>query len=261
MRRLIIRPGAIGDLIVSLPALECLRTDYLEVWTAAANVPLVRFADRVRAIGDTGLNLLGIGEPDPALIETLIGFDSVISWYGSNRPEFKELVRKLGPHFRFFPALPHEGCGMHACDYYLEQVRQISTCESDGVPRIDCQAEREDFAAIHPFSGSPRKNWPLGNFRRLAAGLERTLPVRWCAGPEDPPLAGAVQIPDLYELACWLARARLYIGNDSGITHLAAAVGTPVLAIFGPSDPAVWAPRGKQVRVARFGEGFGGNGG
>ena len=54
---------------------------------------------------------------------------------------------------------------------------------------------------------------------------------------------------NLYELACWLQTARLYIGNDSGITHLAAAVGVPVVAIFGPTDPAVWAPRGDRVRV------------
>ena len=78
------------------------------------------------------------------------------------------------------------------------------------------------------------------------------MPVRWCRGPEDPPLDDAVEIGNLYELACWLARARLYIGNDSGITHLAAAVGTPVLALFGPTDPRVWAPRGEHVRVARF---------
>jgi ADP-heptose:LPS heptosyltransferase len=109
---------------------------------------------------------------------------------------------------------------------------------------------RENFAVIHPFSGSPRKNWPLDNFRRLARGLERRMPVRWCAGPEDPPLPDAHRLDDLYELACWLAQASLYIGNDSGITHLAAAVGTPVLAIFGPTDPAVWAPRGPHVRIA-----------
>ena len=78
------------------------------------------------------------------------------------------------------------------------------------------------------------------------------MPVKWCAGEEDPPLPGAVRIDDLYELACWLAKARLYIGNDSGITHLAAAVGTPVLALFGPTDPEVWAPRGQNVRVGRW---------
>jgi ADP-heptose:LPS heptosyltransferase len=53
----------------------------------------------------------------------------------------------------------------------------------------------------------------------------------------------------LYQLALWFARARLYIGNDSGITHLAAAVGTPVVAVFGPTDPGVWSPRGERVRV------------
>jgi heptosyltransferase-3 len=80
------------------------------------------------------------------------------------------------------------------------------------------------------------------------------MPVHWCAGEDDPPLPEAVRIGNLYELGCWLAKAGLYVGNDSGITHLAAAVGTPVLALFGPaSDPAVWAPRGKNVRVMRFG--------
>jgi ADP-heptose:LPS heptosyltransferase len=86
----------------------------------------------------------------------------------------------------------------------------------------------------------------------LARGLERVMRVEWCRGPEDPELAGAVVIEDLYQLACHLAQASLYVGNDSGITHLAAAVGTPVLALFGPTDPAVWAPRGEHVRVARW---------
>ena len=55
--------------------------------------------------------------------------------------------------------------------------------------------------------------------------------------PEDPPLAEAVRIDDLYELACWLAKASLFVGNDSGITHLAAAVGTPVLALVRANRP------------------------
>ena len=247
-----IRPGAIGDFIVSLPALECLRAGYYEVWTAAANVPLVRFADRARAISSTGLDLLGIGELPASLLESLRGFDSIVSWYGSNRREFRDLARDLGLPFTFFPALPAEGAGQHAADFYLEQARTLGPCQSDGIPRIACVAERENFAVIHPFSGSPKKNWPLEKFRILAAQLERVMPVRWCSGPEDPPLAAAMHYDDLYELACWLARARLYIGNDSGITHLAAAAGTPVLALFGPTDPAVWAPRGTNVRIARW---------
>lgn len=250
MRRLLIRPGAIGDLILSLPALECLRAEYREVWVSAANVPLVRFADRVRAISSTGLDWLGVAEPPAPLLEALRSFDSIVSWYGANRPEFREAVDALSLPFTFLPALPAEGANTHAADFYLAQARTLTACASDGIPRIRCSVERENFAVIHPFSGSPRKNWPLAKFRALAGQLERAMPVCWCAGPEDPPIEGAARHHDLYELACWLARARLYIGNDSGVTHLAAAVGTPVLAVFGPTNPAVWAPRGPNVRIA-----------
>ena len=66
MRRLLIRPGAIGDCIVSLPALEYLRADYTEVWAASANLPLIRFADRARSIASTGLDLLELGQAQQA---------------------------------------------------------------------------------------------------------------------------------------------------------------------------------------------------
>jgi hypothetical protein len=250
VRRLLIRPGAIGDFIVSLPALECLKTDYVEVWTATPNVPLARFAGRARSIASTGLDLLGVTEPPFLLLDQLRSFDSIVSWYGANRPDFRDAVAALP--FTFFPALPQDS-DVHAVDFYLDQARTLIPCHSDGIPRIRCDVPRENFAVIHPFSGNPRKNWPLEKFRAVAAGLERLMPVYWCSGADDPPLEGAVRIDDLYDLACWIARAALYIGNDSGITHLAAAAGAPVLAIFGPhSDPAVWGPRGLQVRIAEF---------
>ncbi len=251
VRRLIIRPGAIGDFIVSLPALECLKGDYVEVWTAPAIVPLARFADRALSIPSTGLDLLGIADVPARLLEELRSFDSIVSWYGANRPEFVEVVSDLRLPFTFFPALPTDGSGVHATDFYLGQVGTLVRVVSDGIPRIACDMTRERFAVIHPFSGSARKNWPLERFRELARELEREMPVRWCSGPEDPPLPEAARFDDLYELACWLASASLYVGNDSGITHLAAAVGTPVLALFGPTDPAVWAPRGPHVQVGR----------
>jgi heptosyltransferase III len=257
MRRLAIRPGGIGDFIVSLPALECLRTDYFEVWTRSETAPLVLFADRVRSIAFTGLDLLAVTEPPERLIEDLRGFDSIVSWYGANRPEFRAETERLALPFTFFSALPVEGTGVHAVDFYLDQVRTLAPCETDGIPRIRCPREPEDvktenFVVIHPFSGSPRKNWPLENFGQLARRLQMAMPVYWCYGPNDPPADEAVRIENLYELACWLAKASLFVGNDSGITHLAAAVGTPVLAVFGPTDPAVWAPRGPDVKVGRF---------
>lgn len=250
MRRLLIRSGAIGDFILSLPALECLRADYTEVWAASQNVSMARFADRARPIAATGLDLLGLPDvdPPPALLKALAGFDDIVSWYGTNRPEFRAEVARLGLPVRFFPPLPETGAGVHAADFYLEQARTIACYAGGAVPCLPCPRRDSGCVVIHPFSGSPAKNWPKERFQELARALNHSIPVRWCAGPSET-LAEAVRFEDVYELACWLATARLYIGNDSGITHLAAAVGTPVVALFGPTDPAVWAPRGAQVRI------------
>jgi heptosyltransferase-3 len=242
MRRLLIRPGGIGDLLVSLPALESLRADFLEVWVAEQNVPLIRFADAVHSIGSTGLGLLEFAEA-PKLVERLRTFDSIVSWYGSNHPEFRDAVKRLGLPFQFLPALP-AGNKLHAADFYLAQV-EASEPRPSGSGLSDAAAHpREDFAVIHPFASSPHKRWPLEKFREVARRLK--MPVRWCAGPQEH-LPDAVRIDDLYELSCWLARAQIYIGNDSGISHLAAAVGTPAIVLFGPTDPKVWAPRGSRV--------------
>lgn len=241
MRRLLIRPGAIGDVILSLPTLEAARADYTEVWAPRMVLPLIRFADRVRAIPDTGLDLVGVVDNArvQGVLSELAGFDSIHSWYGTNREEFREAVRGLP--FEFFPALPPP---------------------NDGVPRIPASPDREapeNLVVLHPFASSPSKRWPLDHFRRLADVLrDRGYQVRWCAGPlrefdrETLPgelEADAVRKEDLYDLACWLAAARLYVGNDSGIAHLAAAVDIPTVAIFLSSDPMIWAPRGAHVRV------------
>jgi len=205
LRRLLIRPGAIGDCILSLPALECLKTDYTEVWVPSQVAPLIRFADCVRSIASTGLDLMGLPEthPPPVLLERLRSFDSIVSWYGSNREEFRSQVKELGLPFEFFPALPVAGESMHAADLFLKQAGGVGRA----VPRLGCpRGEQRDFIAIHPFSGSPRKNWPLDRYQELARQMD--CPVQWCAGPEEQ-LEGAVRILDLYGLACWLATARL----------------------------------------------------
>jgi hypothetical protein len=239
--------------IVSLPAIEGLRTEYLEVWTGSAQAPLVRCADRVRAIPDTGLDLLGVADPEPRLVEALRGFDSIVSWYGSNRPEFRMEVASLGFEFEFLPALPPASGPLHAVDFYLEQTAPLRLRAAPCTPRIPAPPASRKGAVLHPFSGSVRKNWPLARFQDLAAALGDLLPVEWCAGPSDM-LPDAIRIDNLYDLACRLAAAQVFVGNDSGIGHLAAAVGAPLVSLFGPTDPAVWAPRGPRVQVIRAAE-------
>ena len=220
MTRLLIRPGAIGDIILSLPMLEAAKVEYTEVWAPRPALPLIRFADKKLALADTGIDLVGVVEGAQApLLDT---FDSIYSWYGANRPEFRDAVSHLP--VTFFPALPPP---------------------IEGIPRIPVPpAQRENFAVIHPFASSPAKRWPMEQFRAVADALG--MPVRWCAGPEEP-LSGAVRYDDLYELGCWISQARVYIGNDSGISHLAAAVGTPVVAIFLSTEASIWSPRGERV--------------
>ena len=249
MTRLLIRPGAIGDFIVSLPALESLRTDYTEVWCAGQNVPLARFADAAQSIVASGLDRLGL-LPAEEVVERLRGFDSIVSWYGAGNPDFRALVEDLRLPFRFLPALP--GGSGHAVDFYNSQARELGATPLSRFPLIQCPAAERTFAVIHPFASSAAKRAPMAVFEAAARILSRTMPVRWLCGPEET-LDGAVRFDDLYALACWLAQARIFVGNDSGISHLAAAVGTPVRAFFRVTAPGTWAPRGSCIDAIHLG--------
>lgn len=236
MRRLIVRPGAIGDFIVAIPAMKFLRSHYTEVWCASANVPLAAFATRSRSIQSSGLDRLGLMPADDVL-DRIGEFDSIVSWYGANRPEFRRLVHDFGLPFEFHDALP-EG-DMPAHDFFSAQVGAPLGLP----PRIEVERRNEGFIAIHPFASNLEKRWPLEQFQAVASAFPD---VRWVRGPEEE-LPNAVAYEDLRELAQWLGGAAVYIGNDSGITHLAAAVGVPVVALFGPTNPMVWAPPGARV--------------
>jgi ADP-heptose:LPS heptosyltransferase len=248
VRRLLIRPGAIGDCILSLPALQFLKTDYTEVWISTPIVPLVQFADRVHSTASTGLDLVGIDQVEIAtsLQQRLQSFDSIVSWYGTNRVQFRETLLGLGLPCEFHPALPPGACFGHAADFFAHQVGAPSGLVSQIALT---PSQPRGTIAVHPLSGSARKNWPLQCFAELAEQLPYQ--VEWIVGPEEtlPQSLQPVRLANLLELAQWLSGARLYIGNDSGITHLAAAAGVPTLALFGETNPTIWAPRGPLVRV------------
>ncbi len=119
------------------------------------------------------------------------------------------------------------------------------------------------FLALHPGSGALRKCWPVERFRELGLAARRALglapvalvgPVELESRPELRDLFRASGVPvvealSLPRLAGLLRAAAAYVGNDSGPSHLAAAVGTQTVAIFGPTDPARFGPRGLRVRV------------
>jgi heptosyltransferase-3 len=245
VRRLLIRPGAIGDCILSLPILQHLATEFTEVWIPSAVVPLIRFADAVRPLASTGIDLVGVGDltMPQQLKSKLQSFDSIISWYGTSRPEFRNVLENLGVECHFHPALPGKNTSGHVTNFFARQVGAPQGL----VPHIDVEPYAPRHAiVIHPFSGSPLKNWRLNSYRELAAELR--LPIEWTAGPEEE-LSEAIRFASLAELGSWIRAATLYIGNDSGITHLAAAVGVPTLALFGSLSRPTWVPRGDNVTV------------
>lgn len=246
MKRLIIRPGALGDCILALPAMEHLALGCeAEIWAPGTIAPLIRFGSAVRSLASTGIDMVGLdGISMPQdFAKRIRAFDSVVSWYGANRPEFRVAIAATGVACEFHKALPSAEGHEHAVDFFARQVGAPAGL----IPRIPiARAHTRASVVIHPFSGSLRKNWPLDLYREVAARLAQ--PVEWTAGPEEQ-LGDAHRFENIGDLAIWLAGARAYIGNDSGVTHLAAALGIPVIAIFIASRPEVWAPRGPNVSV------------
>jgi heptosyltransferase-2 len=132
------------------------------------------------------------------------------------------------------------------------------------------EAADHPLIALHPGSGSPKMNWPLAHWLELAQRLSAALPAArfvLIGGEADDAqlaafLAGWTGVPPLLarslplpELAAILERCRLHLGHDTGISHLAAAVGTPCVLLFGPTDPDVWKPANPQVVILRAAEG------
>jgi ADP-heptose:LPS heptosyltransferase len=120
------------------------------------------------------------------------------------------------------------------------------------------------FLALHPGSGSPRKNWPAERFLELVERVRPREPWLVVSGPADrdavqpfrsrPDALVAERVP-VRVLGALLADAGTFVGNDSGVSHLAAAWGAPTVALFGPTDAAVWAPDGERVRTVQSSNG------
>ncbi len=219
-----IRACAIGDFVLSLPALRALEKKHPNTrFTLVGNpssLELAREFIAVRNIHSIELQPWSrlFYEPVPEL-----EFDSAIVWMKDDA--VAENLRLSGiPNVLRTDPFPTYG---HAGDHLLRMLNLAPPV----LP--DLWAPESGSVLIHPGSGSPKKNWP--HFEVLMNRLRGSIPL-----PTD------LTLP---ELSAHLRRCRAYIGNDSGITHLAAYIGCPTVALFGPTDPRVWGPIGRRVRI------------
>ena len=232
-RWIVVRGGALGDFVVTVPAIQEARAR-AERLTLVANprfaAPWPELYDEVVDIrGRDALWLFGDLPapfvPDAALVYT---------------PGVAERLRALGvPEILTAAPAPTRRAHEHFFEPFGGEAPP---------PRVvpDPTLDFPRTIVLAPGAGSPAKVWP--GFDALGRELTaRNLPWRFLVGPDDPTRPDAWSGLSLREVAALAARSTVWVGNDSGTTHLAAAAGTRVMALFGPTDPALWAPPGAVI--------------
>jgi heptosyltransferase III len=274
--------GALGDLLLAGPALVTVSRTFPEARFIGVGQPrlwrLLAGTLPLAAAWDSGAALwAGLyqeqGNLGPRLAERLAGVDLALVFSPRPRPHFLARLRRGGvPQALWIPSFP-EGGTDHVVTVQAHRLEELGVREAPVPLRLRLEPERgseAEFApgdrllALAPGSGRPAKNWPLPRYYEVARALawEASLKVLWLAGPAEKELLPYLQgLAAAQEQLVWveeplervarvLARTRVYLGGDSGLSHLAAAAGARrVVTLYGPTDPRVWAPFADQVTV------------
>lgn len=283
MRVTILRPGALGDVVVTRAALHVAR-HRLKPHELVLVAPGERgrllcgpgLADRVVDYESSDMTWLfsdGSNQPPERLRTAIGGSEVVVAYLADSDGSIRARLRDLGcAKVIIHPARPDESGATHVHQHLIKAFQTWSgNAPSNPVlPPVPTDSElaknlwpelfrsSRGYAVIHPGSGGKRKNWPAERFAELAERIAQDMPVVVTCGEADGSLgrdvvgkaSGAVLIesPPLRALASLLAQARLYVGNDSGVSHLASAVRMAgsdegrCVVLFGPTLPCVWAP-------------------
>jgi len=271
----VVHPGGLGDVLLARPALRVVQAAFpshqLGLVAGAEVGRLLHACGEVAAAfplesGALAGLLAGPAWVASTLRDWLVRCDLAVCWMADPESRLSSTLQGLGVS-RVIVRSPASsaGVGMHQEDRFLETVRDIVTAE-----RVEQRLQLPDhlrargrarLAMIHPGSGSPRKCVAPALLAALVARLQaiEVVPVL-IGGPADdgmvadvvdacarPPVI--VRDQDLLAVAGQMAHADLFVGHDSGLTHLATALQVPTVALFGPTDPRRWAPRGPHVTV------------
>lgn len=278
---LVIRGGAIGDFILTLPVLSALRRQFPSAHLEVLGYPHIAqlalaggLVERVQSIEARAL--AGFFVPHDELAEYWIDyfseFDLIISYLYDPDGIFQANVGRCSPgQFIAGPHRPDEHPALHATEVFLKPLERLAIFDADATPRLRVARAFETtigagrWLAVHPGSGSESKNWPESKWLELLRYVIQSTAFHvLLVGGEaergrlerlESTLVSArikpMQSAPLPELARWLASCLAYVGHDSGISHLAAAVGVPSLILWGDSVEAVWRPRGRDLAILR----------
>jgi len=239
-RVLIVRACAVGDFVLNLPVLRALALQdpgirftlvgYPEVLSLARGfIPI----EAIQSIESPPWSRLFTGPVSPLF------FDK--AWVWMKDSTFADHLRESGIREVIHAnAFPHS---IHAADHLLATAGLLAP----DLP--DLWLPGSNRVIIHPGSGSPTKCWPRFEelLNQIPESVVLTGPCEAQFQTNRPRLEGLT----LQSVAEELRSCRVFIGNDSGITHLAAYLGCPTIALFGPTDPRIWGPVGRRVTILR----------
>lgn len=285
---LIIFPGSLGDFIASLPALKLLRQEYpqanIDIACSRTYAPLVEgkpFNVNVRESLSYALSGL-FASPFACTGRTrdyLEMSDLIISYIDDNKKIFSENLRKNSTgNVIVWKGNIRDKLEINIYSHYLKSLELIDINIQSPEYRLEIPADKKDkgidgkdrfssknnYFCIHPGSGSLKKNWNIKKYIELADLIENKysfFPV-FFTGEADEKIKA--EIPGKYTLlhnenllkvALVINKGKFYIGNDSGVSHLAGSLGVKSFIIFGPTEPGIWAPPVANVSVIDKGRG------
>jgi heptosyltransferase-2 len=291
---LIIRGGAIGDFILTLPAIAALRRQFPEAHLEVLGYPhIVQLAaagglvDRVQSIEARAL--AGFFARRGVLAEDLVDyfseFDIIVSYLYDPDDIFKtNIARCSTAQFVVGPYRPDEAEKVHATKVYLRPLERFAIFDADPVPRLMVpraagaaeitENKNGDLAApgngrptvvLHPGSGSEKKNWPEMRWANLLQHLVNSTDYKLllvggeAEGERLQRLAAALPVTrtrvaqslPLTDLARLIQPCAAFVGHDSGISHLAAALGLPGVVLWGNTAEDIWRPPQERVAVLK----------